>query len=180
MAESQTTEAPAQEPEQPAPTEPSPKQPDPIAEVDRLREELKKARKWEDRAKANSAAAKELDALKQQSMTDLEKAVEQARKEAASETTRAFGARLVDAEVKAAAAGSSIDVDALLDGLDRSRFLTDDGEPDTDAIGAWVERIAPKGTDGPQTVDLGQGQQGSTPALNSTQLERDLKSKLGI
>ncbi|MGI8711091.1 MAG: hypothetical protein ACR2LA_08885 [Acidimicrobiales bacterium] len=112
------------------------------------------SRKHEDRAKANADAARRLADLEKQSMSDIEKAVANAREEASTEARRSYGTRLVDAEVKAATAGRTVDVEALLDGLDRGRFLGDDGEPDTAAIGAWVDRIAPLR---PGPLDLGQG-----------------------
>lgn len=121
------------------------------AEVEKWKE---LSRKNEERAKANAGAAKELEELKKTTMSDTDKAIEAARKEGATEAAKKAGARLVDAEVKAAAAGRKVDVAALLEGLDRSRFLTEDGEPDTKAIEEWVEKVAPeKG----ETPDLGQG-----------------------
>lgn len=133
---------------------------DPNAEVARLRDELAKARKWEDRAKANGAAAKELEELRLKSMNETEKAVASAKSEGRKEALVAMGARLVDAEVKAAAAGRNVNVDVLLEGLDRSRFLGDDGEPDAKAIKAWVEKLAPAGQR-PGFPDLGQGARGA-------------------
>jgi hypothetical protein len=125
------------------------------------------SRKHEERARANSNAAKELEKVRQQSMTETEKAVAQAREEGKAEgrteTTKTLAARLVDSEVKAAAAGRSVDVAALLDGLDRSRFLTDDGEPDVKAITSWMDRIAPTKT----RLDLGQGPRGGNGGSNS-------------
>ena len=153
-----------------------------------LKSELEKwksqARKHEERAKANAAAAKELDVLRQQSMSDQEKAVATARSEAADEARRTYGGRLVAAEMRVAAAGRSVDVDALLEGIDPARFLGDDGEPDRAAVAAWVERVAPKqaaeqGSGNP--LDLGQGTRGgSDMALNGDPLLVSLKSKLGI
>jgi hypothetical protein len=90
-------------------------------------------------------------------MTDQEKAVEAAKAEARSEALKTVGVRLVDAEVKAACAGRKVDVAALLEGLDRTKFLTDDGEPDSDAIEKWVDKVAPSKA-GP--LDLGQGARG--------------------
>lgn len=129
-------------PTDPTPTDP-PDTPDPAAEVARLRDELAKARKWEERAKANSKAADELDRLRRESMTEVERAVTEAKTQARAEALREVGTRLVDAEVRAATVGRGIDVKALLDGLDRSRFLDDDGQPDTDRIAKWVDKIAP-------------------------------------
>lgn len=139
------------------------------------------ARKHEDRAKANSAAAKELEKLREQSMTDQERAVEEARKAARAEALAEVGASRVDDAVRVAAAGRPVDVDALLDGLDRSRFLNEDGQPDRDAITSWVDRIAPATDPTTQRVDLGQGARSSAAlALNGDPLLNDLKSKLGI
>lgn len=138
------------------------------------------ARKHEDRAKANASAAKELEQVRQASMSDLEKAVAIAKAEARTEALREAGTRLVDAEVKAAAAGRSVDVEALLEGLDRSRFLGEDGEPDSKAIATWVDRIAPKSESTTTSVDFGQGARpGATTALNDDALVRDLSRAVG-
>jgi hypothetical protein len=130
--------------------------PDLTAEVEKWKAQ---ARKHEERAKANSTAAKELEALKQQTMSDTEKAIEAARNETRVTVLREVASKLVDAEVRAAAAGRSIDADALLDGLDRTRFLTDEGDVDRDALTEWMDRIAPKSTasDPFAGIDMGQG-----------------------
>jgi hypothetical protein len=139
------------------------------------------ARKHEDRAKANSSAAKELEQLRQASMSDLEKAVAIARQEARTEALRESGTRLVDASVRLAAAGRGVDVDALLDGLDRNRFLTDEGEPNEKAILQWVDRLVPKPDTGSRPFpDLGQGSRAAALPLNGDPLLADLKAKLGI
>lgn len=152
--------------------------PDLAAELEKWKAQ---ARKHEDRAKANAAAAKELEQLRQQSMTDQEKAVEAARQAARAEVLAEVGASRVDDAVRVATAGRPVDVDALLDGLDRSRFLTDDGTPDRDGIAAWVDRIAPARTDDPTpppVFDLGQGtRQGKPPT--SDPLLADLMRHLG-
>lgn len=132
------------------------------------------ARKHEDRWKQNATAAKELEELKKRSMSDQEKAVAEAKNAGQAEAMKVYGRRLVDAEVRAAVADRQVDVDALLDGLDRSRFLGEDGEPDSKAIKAWVDRIAPKQAG--RTNPLAQGARGtrgdSTPDMNSLIRER--------
>ncbi len=156
-----TNTAPPADQGQQAP--PAEKQPAPEDWHKRYEDAVANSRKWEDRAKANKTAAEELAELKKQGMTDLEKAAAEARAEGAAEARKQFGARLVDAEVRAAAAGRDKDViDGLLDGLDRSKFLTDEGEPDTKAIAKWVERVAPKQATPP--LDLGQGARAGTEA----------------
>lgn len=164
----------------PEPTDTAGDAPDTAAELDKWRS---LARKHEERAKANAAAVKELEQLKAQSMSDTEKAIAAARLEAAAEAAKVYGGRLVDAEVKAAAAGRPVDIDALLEGLDRTRFLGDDGDPDTAAIAAWVDRVAPAPEPeptGPPRLDLGQGSRGAPIALGSDPLEQMLRNQLGI
>lgn len=121
---------------------------------------LQASRKWEERAKANKTAADELEALKRSQMSDQEKAVDEARIAARAEALRDVGAKLVDAEIRAASAGRMSDEQrtVLLDGLDRSRFLTDDGDVDTAKVASFIDGIAPaKGDDGKRFPDLGQG-----------------------
>lgn len=149
------------------------------AEAKRLQADSEKwqglSRKHEDRAKANAAAAKKLADLERESLPAAEKAaaeaLEKGRAEGSAETITKFGRRLVDAEVKAAAAGRAVDVEALLEGLDRGLFLDDDGEPKVKEITAWVEKIAPAKATG--QVDLGQGARGgSKPSDMNTLIRR--------
>ena len=155
--------------------------------VEQLTADLEKwktqARKHEDRAKSNATAAKELEALKIASMDETGKAVETARSEARAAALVEVGGKLVAAEFKLAAAGRISDVDALLEGLDRSKFLTDEGDPDTAAITAWVDKIAPAQTETEETrpadfPDIGQGSRQTTP-LGSDPLMGMLRSVIG-
>lgn len=171
--------------ESPEPTAPAEATPQPAAEASDLAAENERlraeAKKWEGRARANAPAAKELEQLRQASMSDLEKAVAVARQEARTEALRESGTRLVDASVRLAATGRGVDVDALLDGLDRNRFLTDEGEPDEKAILQWVDRLVPKPDTGTRSFpDLGQGSRTAALPLNGDPLLADLKAKLGI
>lgn len=120
------------------------------------------ARTWETRAKADGARAEtlaaELEKLKAAQMTDTEKAIAQAKAEAAKaaqdEMAGKYGRRLVLSEARAALAGRDVaDPDALLEAFDHSGFLKD-GEPDAAAIKTWAERIAPARQ---RIPDLGQG-----------------------
>lgn len=150
-------------------------EPDPAAIAAELDKWKAQARKHEERAKANASAAKELEQLRMQSMSDTEKAVEIARQQARAEVLAELGGELVGQAVRAAVAGRGVDPDALLEGLDPARFLNEDGKPDVDAITAWVDRIAPK----PETAfpDLGQGAR-NVP-LGGDQLEALLKRTVG-
>lgn len=151
------------------------------AEFEELR---KQARKWEARAKSNAQAAKELDDLRKQSMDETQRAIAEAVEKTRTEVLGQVGSKLVAAEIRAAATGRKTDVDALIDGVNLSRFLNEDGDPDRESINEWLDKVAPAGTadddSKPSAPDLGQGKRGQPPALNSTQLERDIKAALGI
>src|SRR5690606_18781397 len=157
----------------------------PQAEPEPLKKALEAERKVRrDAEKAMREQAKEREKLREQSMTDQEKAVEEARRAARTEALSEVGADRVDDAVRVAAAGRPVDVDALLDGLDRKRFLTEDHRPDVAAIQTWVDRITPKQEqsddatkpNGFEVFDLGQGL--TTPA-GSDPLLTHLKSALG-
>lgn len=145
------------------------------------------ARKQEDRAKSNAQALKELDKFKEASMSDLEKAVAQAKADVRTETLREVGGRLAAAEIRASAAGRLTDeqLEGLLEGLNFGAFLDDEGDVDKAKVTSWVDRIAPQRNDEPEPtrfLDLGQGARGGRQnmALDSDPLMRDLKDKLGI
>lgn len=164
-----------------APPDPTPAQgDDPAAEVERLRSELQKARKWEERAKTNAGAAKQLEELRKQHESDQDRAVREAVENARTQVFAELGSERVADAFRVAAAGRGLDVDDVLDGINLARFMGDDGQPDRDAVQAFVDRISPASEPGP--LDLGQGARSGSqpPGLNSTQLEQDLKAKLGI
>jgi len=140
------------------------------------------ARKHEDRAKANATAAKELEKLRTEGMTEVERAVTEAKAEGRIEALREVGTERVADAVRTALAGRDVDVDALLEGMDRTRYLGEDFTPDRDAIAAWVDRIAPKGNDrpGPQAVDLGQGARGASPAQEADPMLTALTNVIGV
>lgn len=153
-AEGQAPEPQPQENEQPPTLSPE----DAAKEIEKWRN---LARKHEDRAKGNAEAARELERVRREGMSEQDRAVREAVDAALVEARRGFGARLVDAEVRAAAAGiDGLDVDALLEGMNRERFLNDDGEPDTGEIRKWLNKISPKRRT--TSPDMGQGQRGGT------------------
>lgn len=162
-------------PDEAQPTTPSEQAPDLADAGKKAIDAERKARR--DAEKRTKAIEAELTKLQEASMSDMEKALNQARQEATLEAAQGFGARLVDAEVKAAASGRLVDVDALLDGLDRTRFLTDNAEPDTAAIVAWVDRIAPPPDPTGRPLDLGQGVR--TPADAAPDMNRMLRNAAG-
>lgn len=126
------------------------------------------ARKHEDRAKANSTAATELDKFRKAQMTETEKAVAEAEQRGRSAATTAAAGRLARAEFRAAAAGR-VERDALdgfLEYADLSKFVGDDGEPDVKSIDAVVKRLA--GPQKPPDFDGGARQTaGKTTDMNA-------------
>ena len=101
------------------------------------------SRKHETRVKEKNKELEQARSGKQQS--DDEKAVDEARREERAKVRREYGGRLVEEKIRGRAAGrlSEEQVDTLLDGLNRERFLDDDGEVDADAVHDYVDRIAP-------------------------------------
>jgi|SRR5690606_23638534 len=105
---------------------------------------------------------RELDKLRRQAMTEQERAVAEARDTGRAEAMREMAGRLVDAEIRSAASGRPLNVDALIANVDRSRFLTEDGEVDRDAIVSWLNELAPAQETPRRAADLGQGARGAT------------------
>jgi hypothetical protein len=167
------------EPEPAAPVDAPPSLEDLQAEIDKWKS---LSRKHEDKAKANAKAQQELERLRQESMTEQERAVESARNEARAAVLAELGETRVGDAFRVAAAGRNLDIDTLLEGVNLKSFLDEDGNPDTVKVGDWVERIAPKPEQSttPSVPDLGQGARPTPPGLNSSQLQKDLMAKLGI
>lgn len=130
------------------------------------------ARKQEQRAKENAQKAKDYDALVASTATEAEKAVKAAKDEGKAEGIRLGATKVAQAEIRAAAAGRPVDVDALLEGVDATRFVGDDGEVDRAAIKAWIDKVAPAGDPAtPPPLDLGQGARGGRPSSGSPQAD---------
>lgn len=193
MSDAAPSDAPTPDTPAPEPTPPAQPTPDPTpddtpddkdwkSEADKWRE---LARKHEDRAKANADAQKKLEQLQRQAMSDQERAVAEARDAGRHEALMEVGSRLVDAELRVAAAGRLDDkqLGVLLQGVNRSVFLADDGTVDAKSIRTFIDGIAPKPPEPkPQGFpDLGQGVRTTdNTALNGDPLLRDLKAKLGM
>lgn len=136
-----------------------------LSEMEKLQAEVDKwkslSRKNEQQAKANMAAAKELEEIRKSQLTDTEKLIEQTKEETALSVRREFASKLVDAELKTQLSGRVLDAGALLS-FDKSTFIQDDGNIDSEAIQSWVEAHSKEtGTPAP---DLGQGARGNNPS----------------
>lgn len=107
------------------------------------------ARKWEKRAKENTKASEDLDKLRKKSMTEQEKAVAEAKAAGLAEAAKTYGSRLAAAELRAAAAAKGVDLSDLGSLLNTAQFVTDEGDVDSKAIKAAVDKLA-KITGGPK------------------------------
>lgn len=148
-----------------------------LSEMEQLKAEVDKwkslSRKNEQQAKANLAAAKELEEIKLSQLTDTEKLVEQTKTETAQAIRREFATKLVDAELKAQLNGRALDGNALLD-FDKASFIQDDGNIDSEAIQSWVEAHS-KTTEVP-APNLGQGNRGVNPSKAQIRNRDELKN----
>lgn len=155
-------EQPAAEPEKPAePT--SPEDTDWKAE----------ARKWEQRAKENSAKAREFEKAQKASMSEAERAVAEAEERGRTAATTEFGKELAASQFDALAGRRNADFDTTqaLEYLDLGKLLGEDGRPDNKAISAAVERLVPAAAEKPAEptvpgLDLGK-RSASTPTDDS-------------
>lgn len=138
------------------------------------------ARKWEKLAKQNSRAAEELAKLKQQHMSEQEKAVEAAKAEGRAEAAREHGRKLADARFEAAVARKGLDLGEAAELIDTSKFVDDNGEVDDQAIKQAVAKLAkvltPKGPP-PASGDFGGGNGQGTPPKNLREQIREAEAK---
>lgn len=121
---------------------------------------------WKRRARENEKRSKEnhreLERLKRESMPEQERAIAEARDQARADAFREVSGQLVDAEIRSVAVNRPVNVDALLEGLDRAKFLDDEGSVDRQAVTTWLDQLAPVQTEPRPARDLAQGARGVT------------------
>lgn len=152
----------------PEPTAPEPTMTDaPAVESDKDWEA--EALKWKALARkhenANASSLKELEQLRTAQMTDTEKAIAEAEKRGRDAALKELRADMARSKLQAQAAGKVADVDALLEVVDVSRFIKEDGI-DEDAIAATIERltkVAPAQPSPPKFGSVELGPQGDRP-----------------
>lgn len=128
--------------------------------------------------RARRAAEKELATLRKAAMTDQERAVADAKSAALVEAAKAAAPRLVRAELRALAAEAGLAKDALdgfLEYADLSRFVGDDGEPDSKQIAAAVKRLG--GAENRSTDFDGGARGGAARPLDMSSL---IRQKAGV
>lgn len=104
-------------------------------------------RKHEARAKENATAAKERDELRKQSMSDQERAVEEASAKARAEERVRLAGKLARQGFLAAAAGHLANAASVADDLNLSKYVGEDGEIDEKGLAELVDRLAPAKSD---------------------------------
>ena len=124
------------------------------------------SKKQEARAKESHKAVQELQALKDAQLSDTEKAIRDARAEGAAEVRAEYASRLVATAFRGAAKGRLSNPDAVLSRVDRSQFLTEEGDVDESAIAEFLDSVAPQQEQAPASPPaLFQGSQGDQGAL---------------
>lgn len=149
---------------------PEPKLAEPVAEVTPVQLPadhplVKTLAAQKEQIKELKTAQSELEAIKASQMSDAEKAIATARAEGklegAREATGQWSTRAIEAEFKAAFAGKEFDIDTFLESANTSKFLTGDGQIDSQAITELAEKLAPKPA--PTSTSYVQGQHRQTP-----------------
>lgn len=143
---SPTPDAPADDSAPPKPADPSAATADdkPLGEAGEKALEAMKARAREAEKTAKAASA-ELEKLRKSQMSEQERAVAQARDEGRAEASSTAAQRLAGAEIKAALATVVADADKraeIIEDLNLSRYIGEDGEPDAEKIAALRDRYA--------------------------------------
>jgi uncharacterized protein YbjT (DUF2867 family) len=99
--------------------------------------------KFEAERRLRKKFEKELVELRNNALTESEKAIEEARSTGRREGAKSAGVRLVAAEFRAKAAEAKLPgVTSLLEVIDLTRFVDDDGEPDTELIQSAIDKIS--------------------------------------
>ena len=156
MPDDPTTQDPA-----PAEPAPQPQHNDPVTGGTPEPDWKAQARKWEERAKVNSAAAKKLAELEASQQTEQQKA--EARAAAAEARAAAAVESIAAARLEAALTGLVADPGAVVADLNVRKFLGEDGEPDAEKIAALKARYAAMAPQGPRAPAVNPAQGNGLP-----------------
>ncbi len=123
------------------------------------------------------AAATELEKFRTAAMSESEKAVAEAEARGRTAATTEFGTRLARTEFDAAAGRRNPQFKSadVLDLMDMTKLVGDDGEPDAKAIQAAVDRLVPAAEAGPPAFDGG----GRTPPPATHDMNSSLRRAAG-
>lgn len=155
-AESAPTEAPAEVESETQTAEQGKPAEDVLGDAGKQAIDRMKAER-DDAARQAKALKRELEQVRQKSLSDAERAVLEAEQRGRASATTEFGKRLAKTQFDALAGRRNADFDiaSALEYVDLSKFLDEDGEPNTKAITAAVERLVPAPQAGPPSFDGG-------------------------
>ena len=127
--------------------------------TERLKRETRKYRDYD----TLKAKAEQYDTLAASVQTDHERALAEAQEQAFNAAMGSVVPRLVRAEFRSAAVGKLTpdQLDALIEDVDLTKYVDDEGEPDLERIKRKVDAFAPKTT--PPSFGQGQRQQVQAP-----------------
>jgi hypothetical protein len=131
--------------------------------------------------KALRAAQRELEQVRQSSMSEAERAVAEAEARGRTAALTEVGQRLARAEFDRLAARRNPDVDteSVLYYVDLARFVGEDGEPNSTELARAVDRLVPAaGPDLDRRGSIDQGARQHMP-LNGDDLEQALRNAVG-
>lgn len=121
------------------PAAPDPPDSDPDHGAKKALDAERKARR--DAESAAKRLESELAELRKAQMSDQEKALDAARTEGRTEAETRLRDRILSAEVRARAAGRSIDPDLVATLIDRSSLKWDGDDPDSESLDRQIEKV---------------------------------------
>lgn len=123
-----------------------------------------------DAVRRAKVAEAELEKFRKASMSDAENQVAEAETRGRQSATAEFGKRLARSSFDALAAkrNPEVNTDDIVEFVDMSRFLGDDGEVDAAALQSAVDRLIPAPQSGPPSFDGGARKSpGKAPDMNT-------------
>lgn len=153
-----------------------PEEPEPASEpAADPQPETGEVEKWKAMSRKNEKALKDALArvaqLEEVNEQEREAAVTAAREEERSKLRAEFAQQRVGDLVRLAAQGRGTDPDKLVEAIDPTKFLTEEGDPDESAITAWVDQVTPR-----RFPDVGTNPK---PPQPESQFLADLKAAVG-
>lgn len=146
------------------------------------------ARKHEQQWKAAKPAVDKLAELEAAGMSDMDKAVKEAEERGRTQAVKTYGEQIAAAKLEAALTGVVPDPSGLVAELNLSKYVTDTGDVDTDAIAAAREKFSTQipTPAAPPAPNLHQGRQGQTPSrdfdaeIKAAQDRRDTSAVIAL
>ena len=125
--------------------------------------------KWKAQQKVNRDLERKLEKQTTAAMSETEKAVHEAEQRGRTTAAKDFGQRIARTEFDALAArrNPAFKTADVLEYVDMSKMVGDDGEPDAKALRDAVERLVPEATGEPPSPDFSGGTRTPAPQTKS-------------